>query len=51
LRASLAANPMRVTATIAGGLVSYLATLVALGLAPEERAVARKLVGRLRGRG
>jgi O-antigen/teichoic acid export membrane protein len=48
LRASLHAGPARVTAVIASGLVSYLATLLALGLAPEEREVARKLVGRLR---
>jgi len=48
LRASLAASPVRVTAVIVCGVVSYLGTLVALGLAPEEREVARKLVGRLR---
>jgi O-antigen/teichoic acid export membrane protein len=48
LRAALAASPVRVTAVIMCGVVSYLGTLVALGLAPEEREVARKLVGRLR---
>jgi len=50
LHAGLHAGPVRVTAVIAGGAVSYLAALLLLGLAPEERDVVRKLVGRLRRR-
>ena len=44
------AGPARVTTVIVGGAVSYLAALVLLGLAPEEREVVRKLVARLRSR-
>jgi len=50
LRAGLHAGPARVTLVIAAGAVSYLAALLLLGLAPEERDVVRKLVGRLRRR-
>ena len=50
LHASMHAGPARVTSVIVAGAVSYLVALVVLGLAPEEREVARKLVARARGR-
>ena len=44
------AGPARVTFVIVAGAASYLLALVVLGLAPEEREFARKLVARARGR-
>jgi O-antigen/teichoic acid export membrane protein len=40
----------RATVVVATGTVGYLGALLALGLAPEEREVARKLLARLRRR-
>ena len=50
LHTTMSPGAGRVTAVVAAGAISYLGALLALGLAPEEREVARKLVGRLRRR-
>jgi O-antigen/teichoic acid export membrane protein len=50
LRASMHAGAARVTSVIVAGAISFVAMLFALGLAPEEREVVRKLVRRLRSR-
>lgn len=50
LRASMHPGAARVTFVIVAGVISFLAALFAFGLAPEERDVVRKLVGRLRAR-
>src|SRR6185437_10316989 len=44
LRASMHPGAARVTFVIVAGAISFLAALLALGLAPEERDVVRKLV-------
>ena len=48
LRASMHPGAERVTSVIVAGAISFLAALFVFGLAPEEREVVRKLVGRLR---
>lgn len=50
LHATMSSGAARVTAVVVAGAFSYLGALVALGLAPEERETARKLLGRLRRR-
>jgi O-antigen/teichoic acid export membrane protein len=50
LHVALPAGAARVGLVLAGGAVSYLAALLALGLAPEERDLLRKLSARLRRR-
>jgi O-antigen/teichoic acid export membrane protein len=50
LHAALPAGAARVGLVLAGGAVSYLAALLALGLAPEERDLLRKLPASLRRR-
>ena len=46
----VATTGIRVPLIIVGGLCSYLTTLVALGLAPEERRLAAAAVERFRAR-
>jgi O-antigen/teichoic acid export membrane protein len=41
---------LRIVVVIAGGAVSYVGALVLFGLAPEERRLATRLLGRLRPR-
>jgi O-antigen/teichoic acid export membrane protein len=46
----ISTTALRVPLVIAGGLASYLTTLLALGLAPEERRLAEALRERIRAR-
>jgi O-antigen/teichoic acid export membrane protein len=48
LHAFVPAGAARVGLVIAGGAVSYLAALLALGLGPEERQLVKKLIARVR---
>ena len=42
-------GPVTIAIVVAGGLILYPLALLALGLAPEDRALARRLWRRLRG--
>ena len=42
-------GPATIALVVAGGLILYPLALLALGLAPEDRALARRLWRRLRG--
>jgi O-antigen/teichoic acid export membrane protein len=50
LHATMNPGAARVMAIVGAGTVTYLGALLAFGLAPEEREVARKLTARLRRR-